>query len=127
MAIRMTRDKDPVDCHVGLRIRERRHTLRLTQAALGRTLDVTDQQIRRIEHGASTLAPSQLLRLAERLEVSVEWFLEGAAPENGAGQAGGAAEAIEIARFFRSISHDGIRRDLFLLVQAAARRSGPRQ
>ena len=126
MSSRIRRDKDRVDCHVGLRIRERRLSLGLTQAELGRTLDISDQQIRRIEQGSSTLAPSQLLRLAERLGVSVEWFLEGAGAESSSGPWGDAADALEIARCFRNISHAGIRRDLFLLVQAAAKRSGQR-
>ncbi len=121
MDIRYRRNPDPVDRYVGARIRERRKALALTQAELGRALGLSDQQIRRFERGKSTLAPRHLLVLAQRLEVDSGYFLEGAPAAAGAQSQD--PNVIEMIESFRAIRNDGMRRDLFLLVQAAARRS----
>ncbi len=115
------RTPDPVDRQVGERIRERRLALSLTQAQLARVLGLSEQQIRRIERGSSRLTPRQLLALSSRLEVGSGYFLEGAFADGNAVSEG--PEVIEIIQSFCSIRNDGMRRDLFLLVQAAARRS----
>src|SRR5262245_43791101 len=122
MKARRDRIPDPVDRHVGARIRERRLALSVTQAELGRWLDPSDQQIRRIERGSSSLAPRQILALANRLQVDSGYFLEGAPPAT-LGEDVPGPEVIEIVESFRAIRNDGMRRDLILLVQAAARHS----
>jgi len=122
MKARRDRIPDPVDRHVGARIRERRLALCVTQAELGRWLDLSDQQIRRIERGSSSLAPRQILALASRLQVDSGYFLEGAPPAT-LGEDVPGPEVIEIVESFRAIRNDGMRRDLILLVQAAARHS----
>jgi transcriptional regulator with XRE-family HTH domain len=126
------RGSDPVDLQVGRRIRRRRRELRLSQATLGAALGVSAQQIRRFERGTSATAPGYLLRLADRLAVSVEFFFADAtvvlaADGDGAKPAEQGAEMTELIHSFRRIQHDGIRRDLFLLVKQAARRSTLRQ
>ena len=121
MKKRRTRIPDPVDSHVGARIRERRLALSVTQAELGRCLDRSAQQIRRIEQGSSSLAPRQMLALATRLQVDPGYFLEGAPSTLGTEVPG--PEVVEIIESFRAIRNDGMRRDLILLVQAAARHS----
>ena len=121
MKRRRARVPDPVDRHVGARIRERRLALSVTQADLGCCLSLTAQQIRRIEQGSSSLAPRQILALATRLQVDPGSFLEGA-PSTLAAEVPG-PEVIEIIESFRAIRNDGMRRDLILLVQAAARHS----
>ena len=121
MTPRQRRVPDPVDRHVGERIRERRIAFSLTQAELGRTLDLSEQQIRRIERGSSSLAPRQILALASRLKVDSGYFLEGAPTADRAQPS--EPDVVEIIESFRAIRNDGMRRDLFLLVQAAARRS----
>lgn len=124
MELRYRRDLDPVDRFVGSRIRERRQALALTQAELGHALGLSDQQIRRFERGRSTLAPRHLLVLAQRLETDLGYFLEGAPADAGAKSQ--IPDVIEMIESFRAIRNAGMRRDLFLLVQAAARRSPAR-
>ena len=121
MAMQGRRSPDPVDRHVGARIRERRIALALTQEELARALGLTAQQIRRIERGSSRLAPRQLLVLAGRLAVGSGYFLEGAPHPDPAEP--DLPEVSEIIQSFQAIRDDVMRRDLFLLVQAAARRS----
>jgi transcriptional regulator with XRE-family HTH domain len=116
------KDPDPVDIYVGERIRERRRALELTQAQLAAVLGVSEQQLRRFERGRSRLSPRQLLALSLRLQVGPGYLLEGA-PSPVAEPPRGSPEEMEIIRSFRAIRNDGMRRDLFLLVQAAARRS----
>jgi transcriptional regulator with XRE-family HTH domain len=108
---------DPVDSYVGERIRQRRRALALTQAQLAAVLGLSEQQLRRFERGSSRLSPRQLLALSLRLGVGPGYLLEGASG------ASDAPEVIEMIQSFRAIRNDGMRRDLFLLVQAAARRS----
>ena|SRR4051812_4296180 len=121
MKRRRARIPDPVDKHVGARIRERRRALSVTQAELGRSLNLSAQQIRRIEQGSSSVAPRQILAMANRLQVDPGHFLEGAPATLRDDVAG--PEVLEIIESFRAIRNDGMRRDLILLVQAAARHS----
>jgi transcriptional regulator with XRE-family HTH domain len=123
MANGRRRIPDPVDRYVGARIRERRRALALTQAQLAAVLEVSEQQLRRFERGSSQLSPRQLLALSLRLGVGPGYLLEGAPADD---QRRGAPEVVEMVQSFRAIRNDGMRRDLFLLVQAAARRSLPR-
>jgi transcriptional regulator with XRE-family HTH domain len=121
MKKRRARVPDPVDRHVGARIRERRLALSVTQTELGRCIGLSAQQIRRIEQGSSSLAPRQILALATRLQTDPGYFLEGAPTILGTEVQG--PEVVEIIESFRAIRNDGMRRDLILLVQAAARHS----
>ena len=120
MGKRRKRIPDPVDRYVGERIRERRRALALTQAQLAAVLGLSEQQLRRFERGSSRLSPRQLLALSLRLGVGPGYLLEGAPAASAPGDA---PEVIEMIQSYRAIRNDGMRRDLFLLVQAAARRS----
>ena len=120
MANGRRRTPDPVDRYVGARIRERRRALALTQAQLAAALGLSEQQLRRFERGSSRVSPRQLLALSLSLKVGPGYFLEGAPIHE---QPRDHPEVIEMVQSFRSIRNDGMRRDLFLLVQAAARRS----
>lgn len=120
MARGRRRTPDPVDRYVGARIRERRRALALTQAQLAAVLGVGEQQLRRFERGSSRLSPRQLLALSLRLQVGPGYLLEGAPAGDEPHED---PEVIEMVQSFRAIRNDGMRRDLFLLVQAAARRS----
>jgi transcriptional regulator with XRE-family HTH domain len=123
MAGHRRRVPDPIDQHVGGRIRARRRALALTQGQLAGALGVSEQQMRRFERGSSRLCPRHLLSLARRLRVGPGYFLEGAPAFEDLSHV---PEVIEMVESFRAIRNDGMRRDLFLLVQAAARRSGAR-
>lgn len=60
-----------VDVQIGNTIRERREKLGLTQAALGRAIGVTFQQVQKYERGANRVAAATLLKAAEALGCSV--------------------------------------------------------
>lgn len=68
---------DPVDIHVGRRMRERRMLLGLSQTELGKRLDVTFQQIQKYEKGSNRLSASMLWRAADALDVPISFFFDG--------------------------------------------------
>lgn len=68
---------DPIDVHVGQRMRQRRQELGMTQTTLGDTVDVTFQQIQKYERGANRISASRLYAFAKALRVPVSYFFEG--------------------------------------------------
>ena len=71
---------DPIDVHVGARLRGRRKELGLSQSDAGRSLGCTFQQIQKYERGANRISASALWKLAGLLEVEVGYFFGGLAP-----------------------------------------------
>lgn len=69
---------DPVDVHVGQRVRARRKMLGLSQTQLGKELGVTFQQVQKYERGTNRIGSSRLFRLSSALDVPVSYFFEGA-------------------------------------------------
>jgi transcriptional regulator with XRE-family HTH domain len=62
---------DPIDVDVGARIRIRRKQLRVSQSGLAEYLGVSFQQVQKYERGANRISASTLVRVAEKLEISV--------------------------------------------------------
>ena len=71
------RTPNPVDIHVGSRVRLRRQVLKLSQEKLGDQLGVTFQQVQKYERGANRVGASRLWRMSEILEVPINYFFEG--------------------------------------------------
>ena len=68
---------NPVDIHVGKRLRERRSILGITQEKLGKELGLTFQQVQKYERGANRIGASRLFHLCGILDVSPQYFFEG--------------------------------------------------
>ncbi len=68
---------DPIDRHVGTRIRGRRVGLRISQTKLGSAIGVTFQQIQKYESGTNRVGASNLFKIAKALNVDVSFFFEG--------------------------------------------------
>ena len=74
---RVTRGKpDPVDIHVGSRVRLRRTLLGLSQEKLGEALGLTFQQVQKYERGANRIGASRLHQISMILDVPVSFFFE---------------------------------------------------
>ncbi len=71
------RSANPVDTHVGERIRSQRKALHLSQEKLGNELGVTFQQVQKYERGANRVGASRLWRLSKVMDVPVSFFFEG--------------------------------------------------
>jgi len=68
---------DPIDRHVGSRIRGRRIGMRISQTKLGQSIGVTFQQIQKYESGTNRVGASNLYKIAQALSVDVSFFFEG--------------------------------------------------
>jgi transcriptional regulator with XRE-family HTH domain len=67
---------DPVDIHVGSRLRMRRNLVGLSQEQLGKSLGLTFQQIQKYERGINRMGSSRLFQIAKTLSVPVAYFFE---------------------------------------------------
>jgi transcriptional regulator with XRE-family HTH domain len=70
--------RNPIDQHVGRRVRMRRKMLAMSQEKLGAALGLTFQQIQKYEKGANRIGASRLQQMSHVLQVQVEFFFEGA-------------------------------------------------
>lgn len=76
-----------IDSHVGKRVRRRRRLIGLTQEALASKVGVRFQQIQKYECGANRITVSRLFSLSAALNVSINYFFEGLAPDGQPGPA----------------------------------------
>ena len=69
---------NPIDKHVGSRVRMRRMMLSMSQEKLGDALGLTFQQVQKYEKGTNRIGASRLQQISHILQVPVEFFFEGA-------------------------------------------------
>jgi transcriptional regulator with XRE-family HTH domain len=83
---------NPIDKHVGSRVRMRRMMLGMSQEKLGDALGLTFQQVQKYEKGSNRIGASRLQQISLILQVPISFFFEGApAPPGGPS---GFAEAV---------------------------------
>ena len=122
---------NPIDIHVGSRIRLRRNILGISQERLGEKLGITFQQIQKYEKGTNRVGASRLQAIASILGVPVSFFFDDApgatASEMVEGKAMnvvldflGTAEGLQLNRAFVRIHDRAIRRRIIELVRALA-------
>ena len=69
---------NPIDKHVGSRVRMRRMMLGMSQEKLGDALALTFQQVQKYEKGTNRIGASRLQQISQILQVPVAFFFEGA-------------------------------------------------
>jgi transcriptional regulator with XRE-family HTH domain len=132
---------DPIDKHVGTRIRGRRIGMRISQTKLGQAIGVTFQQIQKYESGTNRVGASNLFKIAKALNVDVSFFFEGMLGGDSIGgmpamlPSGGLAEspapsfdfnpmnsrdAVELMHNYFRIPDPTVRKRLFQLVRVLA-------
>jgi transcriptional regulator with XRE-family HTH domain len=79
----MKKTPNPIDSHVGTRVRMRRILVGFSQEKLGEALGITFQQIQKYEKGTNRIGASRLQQAAQVLGVPVNFFFEGAPSESG--------------------------------------------
>lgn len=120
---------NPIDMHVGGRIRLRRRLIGVSQERLAHDLGLTFQQVQKYERGANRVSASKLYEIAKSLQCDVGYFFEGLSDPAStelldSGQEVviheflAAPEGIELARLFPKINRG--RRGLLNLVRAMA-------
>jgi transcriptional regulator with XRE-family HTH domain len=124
------RHPNPVDLHVGARIRMRRKILGVSQERLAEDLGLTFQQIQKYERGANRVSASKLYEIAKSLQSSVAYFFEGLADTTGESMAEGGepfvhdflmtSEGLELAALFPRITRSKVRRRILELVRSMA-------
>ena len=67
---------NPVDIHVGARVRLRRTLLGMSQEKLGEAIGLTFQQVQKYERGANRIGSSRLYDLSRVLDVPVAFFFD---------------------------------------------------
>ena len=134
----MTSKPNPIDIHVGKRLRMRRTLLGMSQEKLGKAVSLTFQQIQKYERGANRIGSSRLYQLSQILSVPVSYFFDEIDPaitSQAAGLREGAAptfsddqlarrETLEMVRAYYRIPDPAVRKRVFELIKAIA---GPRE
>jgi transcriptional regulator with XRE-family HTH domain len=69
---------NPIDKHVGGRVRMQRMMLGMSQEKLGDAIGLTFQQVQKYEKGANRISASRLQQIADVLGVPVTYFFDGA-------------------------------------------------
>ena len=75
-----SRGLNPIDIHVGARVRFRRHLLGMNQTKLAGAIGVTYQQIQKYEKATDRISASRLFNLSRVLDVSISFFFEDLSP-----------------------------------------------
>jgi transcriptional regulator with XRE-family HTH domain len=133
---KMTEDNkkkpNPVDIHVGSRIRLRRNMLGMSQENLGENLGITFQQIQKYEKGTNRVGASRLQAIASILGVPVAFFFEDAPGQESVSGRGfaedastafavefcGSPEGLQLNRAFVKIADAKVRRRIIDLVKS---------
>jgi len=125
---------NPIDIHVGSRVRLRRTMLGMSQEKLGEALGITFQQIQKYEKGTNRVGASRLQNISTILNVPVSFFFEDAPGDPSTGQPGMAeanssnyvvdflssSEGLQLNRAFIKIPDPKVRRKLVDLVKSLA-------
>ena len=94
---------NPIDKHVGSRLRMRRKMLGMSQEKLGEALKITFQQVQKYEKGTNRVSASRLQHISHILQVPVPFFFEGAPHQPGQPKgAGGPASPAYVSDFLSS-------------------------
>src|SRR6266851_7970602 len=129
-----SRKVEPIDMHVGSRVRLRRDMLGLSQGELGAAVGLSFQQVQKYEYGANRISASRLHDLSRVLDVPVSFFFDRldpvrapAIPDSFPEPADGPEsnsllkpETVELVEAYYAIEAAGVRRCLFALAVALA-------
>jgi transcriptional regulator with XRE-family HTH domain len=124
---------NPIDMHVGARIRMRRKFLGHSQSQLADALGLTFQQVQKYERGTNRVSASKLFEIGRFLEAPVSYFFEGldySEAQTGFDGEGSrerfvhgflmTPEGIELASIFPKIGNARLRRKLLEIVRELA-------
>src|SRR5579871_1560519 len=128
---------NPIDKHVGSRVRMRRMMLGMSQEKLGNSLNLTFQQVQKYEKGTNRIGASRLQQISHILQVPVSFFFEGAPAATTATRSEGMSEApspayvsdflattdgLALTKAFMRIGDSKLRRRIVDLVEQIASR-----
>ncbi|WP_439499702.1 helix-turn-helix domain-containing protein [Bosea sp. (in: a-proteobacteria)] len=124
---------NPIDRHVGSRVRMRRMLAGVSQEKLGDALGLTFQQVQKYEKGANRISASRLQQIAKMLDVPVSFFFDGAptgdTPSGGFSDSASTtyisdflstSEGVQLTKAFVRIKSGRVRRRIIDLAEALA-------
>jgi transcriptional regulator with XRE-family HTH domain len=125
---------NPIDKHVGSRVRMRRMMLAMSQEKLGDALGLTFQQVQKYEKGTNRIGASRLQQISHILQVPVAFFFEGAPNLHGSVDGGmkeapspayvsdflATSEGLSLTKAFMRIKEPKLRRRIVDLVEEIA-------
>lgn len=132
------RRANPIDVHVGGRMRLRRMMIGMSQEKLGELMGLTFQQVQKYEKGVNRVSASRLFNLSHILTVPVEFFYEGltvngapdatpgfaeSSPDDNIFQFLGSRDGLELNRAFVQIKDPKVRRHIVDLVRSLAEKA----
>ena len=129
------RAANPVDVHVGTRVRLRRQVLKMSQEKLGDKLGVTFQQVQKYERGSNRIGASRLWKISEVMDVPINFFFDGLSDEFARGEFGeddqmpivyefiNSTDGVALAKAVSQIRSKAVRRQLLELARAMAKDS----
>ena len=124
---------NPIDVHVGQRIRMRRLLLGMNQETLAESLGLTFQQVQKYEHGTNRVSASRLSEMAKVLDAPIAYFFRDL-PSAADAQVNAEdqmwreqlqqPETIGLVRFYYAISDPTVRRQFLEMIKAVAQSVG---
>ena len=118
---------DPIDAHVGSRLRAFRLQAGMNQTELARALGVTFQQVQKYERGTNRVSASRIAQICAALNVPMSQIFEGHDAASGAPDVlaeihGFLAtkEGLALVEAFRSIRSKVVRQELLALMKQIA-------
>ena len=113
---------NPIDKHVGSRVRMRRMMLSMSQEKLGDALGLTFQQVQKYEKGVNRVGAARLQQIATALDVPVTFFYDG---DNKAREVESllfldSAFSLRLLRAYSKIKDQTVQRQLVSLMESIA-------
>ena len=136
---RVAGERDPVDVHVGNKMRQRRTMIGLSQTKLGEAVGLTFQQIQKYETGANRMGGSRLYDLSYVLDVPISYFFDDMPEEikkrddkptdnlgeqiraENLGDTSTKRETLELVRAYYKIGGEEIRKQLLEMVKSLSK------
>ena len=132
-------NNNPIDVHVGRRVRLRRTLLGMSQEQLGDALNITFQQVQKYERGCNRISASRLWDIGQILDVPVSFFFDDMSDDTAAHsprrmKGGGVKdeyeenptdpmarrETLELVRAYYSIKNPNLRKRITEMVKSVA-------
>jgi len=124
----------PIDIHVGVRLRQRRALLGMSQSALADAVGLTFQQIQKYERGSNRTGSSRIYEFSKVLNVPISYFFDEMPSAVAAGRTrtkkettgdyGGGIntkrETLQLVRAYYKIGDKGVRQHISSMVKALA-------
>ena len=129
------RAANPVDVHVGTRLRLRRQVLKMSQTHLGDLLGVTFQQVQKYERGSNRVGASRLWKISQVLNVDVGFFFDGLEEEGSISEFAAddqlpivydfikSTDGVALAKAVSQINKKAVRRQVLELARALSKAS----